>query len=36
VVPTKKIAKSWWAMATGVAGLAAVALGAVLSVRRLP
>jgi len=36
VVPTKKIAKSWWAMASGITGLAAMALGAVLSVRRLP
>jgi formate dehydrogenase iron-sulfur subunit len=33
VVPTKKIADSWWAMASGILGLGIVAIGAVLSAR---
>lgn len=33
VVPTKKIADSWWAMASGIIGLGVVAIGAVLSAR---
>jgi formate dehydrogenase iron-sulfur subunit len=36
VVPTKKIARSWWSMASGIAGLAAAALAAVLSARGTP
>jgi formate dehydrogenase iron-sulfur subunit len=32
-VPTKKAAQSWWSMASGIAALAAVAIGAVLSTR---
>jgi formate dehydrogenase iron-sulfur subunit len=34
VVPTKKIAEAWWAMAASVVGLAGLALGAVLGARR--
>jgi formate dehydrogenase iron-sulfur subunit len=34
VVPTKKIADAWYAMAASVVGLAALALGAVLGARR--
>ncbi|HEX9288609.1 MAG TPA: 4Fe-4S dicluster domain-containing protein [Anaeromyxobacteraceae bacterium] len=34
VVPTKKIADAWWAMAASVVGLAALALGSVLGARR--
>jgi formate dehydrogenase iron-sulfur subunit len=34
VVPTKKIADAWWAMAASVVGLAGLALGAVLGGRR--
>ncbi len=34
VVPTKKIADAWWAMAASVVGLAGLALGAVLGARR--
>jgi formate dehydrogenase iron-sulfur subunit len=33
VVPTKKVADSWWAMASGILGLGIVAIGAVLSAR---
>jgi formate dehydrogenase iron-sulfur subunit len=33
VVPTKKIARSWWSMASGIAGLAAAAVVAVLTAR---
>jgi formate dehydrogenase iron-sulfur subunit len=36
VVPTAKIVRSWTSMAAGVLSLAALALGAVLSVRRAP
>jgi formate dehydrogenase iron-sulfur subunit len=36
VVPTKKIARSWWSMASGIAGLAAAAVVAVLSARAAP
>jgi len=34
VVPTKKIAESWWAMASGVLALAALTAGAVVTGRR--
>ena len=34
VVPTKKIADSWWAMAAGIAGLGLAAVGAGLAGRR--
>jgi formate dehydrogenase iron-sulfur subunit len=34
VVPTKKIADSWWAMASGIIGLGAAAVFSVLSARR--
>jgi formate dehydrogenase iron-sulfur subunit len=33
VVPTKKIADSWWAMGSGILGLGILAIGAVLSAR---
>ena len=36
VVPTKKIGESWRAMAWGIAGLAALAIGSVLSARSGP
>src|SRR6267143_1525988 len=36
VVPTKKIGESWRAMAWGIAGLAALAIGSVLSARSAP
>jgi formate dehydrogenase iron-sulfur subunit len=35
VVPTAKIVQSWWAMAAGVLSLAALALGAAFSERRI-
>jgi formate dehydrogenase iron-sulfur subunit len=34
VVPTKKIADAWWAMAASIVGLAGLALGAVVGARR--
>jgi formate dehydrogenase iron-sulfur subunit len=33
VVPTKKLARSWWSMASGAVALAAAAIGAVLTAR---
>jgi formate dehydrogenase iron-sulfur subunit len=36
VVPTKKLGESWRALAWGVAGLAALAVGSVLSARSGP
>jgi formate dehydrogenase iron-sulfur subunit len=36
VVPTKKVARSWWSMASGIAGLAAFAIVSVLSARGRP